>query len=627
MNLRGAAAARTLAVAAWLGPCLFCLWVYWYGLKAWFQQDDFAWLFLRQHVEDWGSFFHSMFAPMAQGSIRPWSERGFFMLFHWLFGMEALPYRIWVFATQFANIALLGSVARKLTGRWVAGVLAPILWIANPALGVPMSWTSAYNQILCAFFILAAFRLFLAYVETGRARYYWLQFGVFVLGFGANELNVVYPALAAAYAVLCSRKHVARTLPLVAVSVLYFVLHRAVAPVQPEGSPYRMHFDAALPATLLTYWQWVLGAGRFVELKPQPAWFVPAATAIFTLPMATYVAMRAARRDLTPLFCLAWFLIVLAPVLPLRRHVTDYYLVIPSIGLAILAAGGLAGLARRSNAGAAAACAVVFAYLYLALPVSRGVARWHFDRGRKVRTLALGVARAGEIHKGKTVLLTGVEDDIFWAGVYDRPFRLYGMAEVYLAPGAERSILPHPEIGPIDSYVLSPALARRALEREMAVVYAVENERLRNVTTHFRNVVMPQWRAETPRFVDAGQRLFDDLLGAGWYELETGQRWSGPKATLRIGGPRVSTERLLVTGFLPDVVLKDGPVPIRVIVEGRVLPFRDIPAAGAFAVEWTLPPETVGKEALELTVESGRPYRAAGDERPLGFVFGTFAVR
>ncbi|HBY62135.1 MAG TPA: hypothetical protein DEH78_20125, partial [Solibacterales bacterium] len=566
---------RGLAVAAWLGPCLLCLWIYWYGLKAWFQQDDFAWLFLRQHVEDWPSFLRSMFAPMAQGSIRPWSERGFFMLFHWAFGMEALPYRIWVFATQFANLALLGSIARRLTGSWVAGVLAPVLWVANPAFSVPMSWTSAYNQVLCAFFLLAAFRLFLAWVETGRARYYWLQFGVFVLGFGANEFNVVYPALAGAYTLLCSRRHFPRTVPLAAVSVLYFVVHRAVAPPQ-TATPYMMHFDGALPWTLLTYWHWALGAGRFVQIRPQAEWFAPAVTLGFSALLAGFAAWRAKRRDLTGVFCLVWFLGVLAPVLPLRDHVTDYYLVMPSIGLAILAAWGLASLARRSQATAALALGLTLAYLYLTIPVSRSVARWHFDRGRKVRTLSLGVARAAELHKGKTILLAGLEGDAFWAGVYDRPFRLYGVNDVYLVPGSERSIDQHPEIGPIDSYILSPDLARRALDRDLAVVYQAENERLRNVTSHFRNVVAPQWSAGTPRFVDAGQRMFDDLLGAGWYELETGQRWSGPKATLRVGGPRHAAERLWLAGFVADVQMAAGPLPIRVWVDGEALPFQSI---------------------------------------------------
>lgn len=73
------AAALWTAAAYWLIPPLFCLVLYKRGLTAWFQADDFAWLGLRLQVHDQGSLLHALFAPMAQGTIRPWSERAFFL--------------------------------------------------------------------------------------------------------------------------------------------------------------------------------------------------------------------------------------------------------------------------------------------------------------------------------------------------------------------------------------------------------------------------------------------------------------------------------------------------------------------------------------------------------------------
>src|SRR5882724_11164578 len=106
---------RAFPVAAyWLAPPLLCLAIYWRGLLAWFQADDFAWLALRLQVHDWRTLLHALFAPMAQGSIRPISERGFFLVFEWLFGVHALPFRICVFLTQCANMALLAAIARHL---------------------------------------------------------------------------------------------------------------------------------------------------------------------------------------------------------------------------------------------------------------------------------------------------------------------------------------------------------------------------------------------------------------------------------------------------------------------------------------------------------------------------------
>jgi len=88
---------RLSRTAYWLAPMVFCLALYWMGLKSWFAEDDFAWLNLRNHVVDFHSFLWAMFAPLAQGTIRPLSERGFFMLFTYFFHLHPLPYHIFVF--------------------------------------------------------------------------------------------------------------------------------------------------------------------------------------------------------------------------------------------------------------------------------------------------------------------------------------------------------------------------------------------------------------------------------------------------------------------------------------------------------------------------------------------------
>ena len=68
---------------------------------------------------------------MAQGTIRPWSERAFFLAFESIFGVNALPFRICVFLTQCANLTLLAAISRRLTGSLLAGFSAAILWLVN----------------------------------------------------------------------------------------------------------------------------------------------------------------------------------------------------------------------------------------------------------------------------------------------------------------------------------------------------------------------------------------------------------------------------------------------------------------------------------------------------------------
>ena len=199
----GSRSVRLASVAFWLVPPLLCLALYWRGFTAWFRADDFAWLGTGIYIQNFHDFLVAIFAPMAQGTIRPLSERAFFMAGFSLFGLDALPFKIVIFATQFANLALVASIGARLTGlRW-AGFFAAIFWVLNASGIEPLGWSCVYNQVLCGFFLLLAFHFLLRYVETGERRYNLYQWAAFLLGFGALELNVVYPAIAAAYTLLC----------------------------------------------------------------------------------------------------------------------------------------------------------------------------------------------------------------------------------------------------------------------------------------------------------------------------------------------------------------------------------------------------------------------------------------
>src|ERR1700734_511892 len=108
----------------WLLPIAFLFWLYSDGLKTWFMSDDFAWLGLLREVHASRSLLNALFAPEAQGTIRPWSERGFFLLFESLFGLDSLPFRICVFITMAADVTLVAWIARRITGYRAAGFFA-----------------------------------------------------------------------------------------------------------------------------------------------------------------------------------------------------------------------------------------------------------------------------------------------------------------------------------------------------------------------------------------------------------------------------------------------------------------------------------------------------------------------
>ena len=145
---------RAARFAYWLVPIAFCIALYWLGLRTWFQQDDFTWLNLRNHVTGFQSLLWALFAPLAQGTFRSFSDRAIFLLFSSLFRLHSAPYRLFVLLNQILNVVLIMLVARKLTKSELSGFLAPLFWLSNIALIIPMSWTSAYNEVQYPTFLL-----------------------------------------------------------------------------------------------------------------------------------------------------------------------------------------------------------------------------------------------------------------------------------------------------------------------------------------------------------------------------------------------------------------------------------------------------------------------------------------
>ena len=171
-----------------------------------------------------------------------------------------------------------------------------------------------------------------------------------------------------------------------------------------------------------------------------------------------------------------------------------------------------------------------------------------------------------------------------------------------------------------------PRCAR--LDRDELVVYAAGGERLRNITSAYAS--LPVWDDDPPpaRLVDAANPLMRYALGPTWYALEGYYRWMPKFATVRIGGPASKDEKLYLRGFCPEIETKQGPLDVRVAVDGAKLPPVQIaPGQILFDFDFPLPAELVGKPRIEVSVEAGRTIRLPGDGRDLSLAFGVFEVR
>jgi hypothetical protein len=400
------------------------------------------------------------------------------------------------------------------------------------------------------------------------------------------------------------------------------------APKQATG-PYALHLDGSILFTFWQYWRMALEPKDLQNLTGLPGWMGTAGFALFTAGLAGYLVWAVWRKRWVPIFFFAWFAITLGPVLPLRDHVSSYYLTLPVTGLAMLSASALTAAWRGPIASKAVGAALAAWFLLISATAARAGVHWWWARSREAETLVRGVIRARELHPGKAILLAGVNGQLFGSTVWDGAFRTMGVSNVYLTPETEAEIRSIPEMGDLSEFFMSRALIAPGLARNQLVVYQAGGPRLRNITSLYKLKAASFPPDEgSPRKIDVANPAVAHLLGPTWYENEGTHRWMGREATLQIGGPRSPGEKLRVSGYCPAAQSGAGPLEMTVSVDGKALaPVRITQRNSQFAFEFDLPRETVGKHTIEIGIAVNRTFRAPPEEREMGLAFGFFEVR
>jgi hypothetical protein len=381
------------------------------------------------------------------------------------------------------------------------------------------------------------------------------QWLAFLLGFGAQELMVMYPVIAAGYALCCSRKHFRGTLALFVPSILFTAWHLVYVPM-PTDVNYKMHFDAGLFSTAWNYWAMAVAASRPDLVDWRPLWLGLALTIAITVWLLVFALKKAREREWLPLMLLVWFFALLLPVLPFKNHFTEYYVISPSIALSILMALALVSI-WHTRGKLLRPAMVILAGLYLVVSVSDNyvVHDFYYRRSRSLHHLVDALIAERKKNPTPVVLLSGVDSDCFWSGFMDDPFRLIGINNVYLAPGSEGPIERHSEWGGISRFIISRQDALQALRQKRAEVYALDGRRLKRLTADYQQRLGKQYLAEHPNFVDAGDPLFAGRLGTTWYGEENGFRWMPKMASVHLSAPKTPQPVLYVTGYTPEAVV------------------------------------------------------------------------
>lgn len=597
--------------AAFLFPALVSLYLYRRSFRIWFLNDDFAWLGLRLGIHAPSDLWAALFAPMAQGTVRTLSERLFFLAFEQNFGLESLPMRLFAFATFAVAQVLLVVLVRRLTGSLSTGMLASILWSLNFGTTVAMSWLSSYNQVLVAALFLGATTAFIHSIDTSSGKWRAVAWACYVAGFGALETIVVLPAVLLVWALWFERKAVRAVLPMFVPAIAFSLAHLYLIPKDRTATAYKMHFDASLIESIGIYWNWLLASVRLLDFNPEFAWMVTVSTWVLSPALIAFVIWRTMRKDWLPLFSLVLTAALIAPMLPLRDHRTDYYLGSASMGFAILLA--LVPL-RIPKPAAVGAIALLSIYIVPSFILQQATFEWYLERTAPLRPLMRGLTHAATIHPGKLLVVDGVTDAVYYSSFSDDAMRLIPGAEVRLAPGSG------PKGNPFE---LPPASLRAALEKQTMLIYQFDGTILRDVTR--------QWEA-SPNMLDlsalppevlAGDPGFSKQFGPGWYDPEGTGRWMSQRGTVELGTPSPAAGILRVEAYAPKEM---QTFQLEVAIDGAVV-HKSQHAAGTVEFEVKLPPGATSKPAVKLEFRASKQVQVAGDNRSLSLLVSRIALR
>ncbi|HYV86902.1 MAG TPA: tetratricopeptide repeat protein [Patescibacteria group bacterium] len=316
--------------------------------------------------------FRSFFRPVVSLS---------YALDYAVWGLRPFGFHLTNLLVHFLCSLLVYVLARDATGHRLAATMAAALFAAHPAHVESVAWISGRTDLLCALFLLGAFLVERRRAEPEDARRWtrWVAMGLFALALLSKEMAATFPILVALDRLTRDgtwrarlRQAAVAGAPYVAVFVLYLGARHAV--LGQEGAPLFSLAPIAWCATAT----FVLA--RYATLMILPIGLDPhypyAALAGFSDPVVPFSlalilcagagAVAVARRSRGAAFALLWTGLTILPVLRFGSFgdvlLADRFLYIPSVGLALLLAQGLASVdasqvsaaARRVLAGAGA---------------------------------------------------------------------------------------------------------------------------------------------------------------------------------------------------------------------------------------------------------------------------------
>jgi hypothetical protein len=316
-----------------------------------FVGDTIHWFYVRHHsIRD---FVLSFFRLDGEGWYRPLTDCTVQSLLYPFFGLQVTPYRIVHYVLFMAVLFVVYKLAFAITHKRIAAALATVFFgihTTNAFITYDLLFTP---EVLYSLFYICAAIAYIRYRENRRTRFLAVSVACFAASLFSKEAAVTAPITLVALDVLLNRTRLKEAILSVkahaAVLAVYLLLVAGYLGVQrpafrslihrpgPEVA-YRFALDRTVlnNARLAAAWAFNLPRGWQLESPHMPprSFLILRIFRLLVLLLAAWLLLR--RESRSVLAGSAWFLITVAPGLPLFEHFLPYYLFLPVVGLSVI---------------------------------------------------------------------------------------------------------------------------------------------------------------------------------------------------------------------------------------------------------------------------------------------------
>jgi hypothetical protein len=488
----------------------------------------------------------------------------YFRIMSRLFGLDFRRYLLPLHLFHLLNVWLLWLVLRGLGASPFAAGTGALFFAFNMAV-FDVYWKPMYAfDLFCATFCLLSLLLWIK-------RRWVLSFLAFWLAYKSKELAVMLPAILACYELWFGQRRWRLLIPFFLVSLSFGL--QGIFQSHSLDNDYALRFTpGAIAATAKFY------AGE-----------------LFGIPLAGFalLGLPAIRRERRLWFGVALTVLFFVPLIFLPGRLFSAYWYVPLIGVAI-------ALSSFADARFGVVTAV---FLAAWLP-------WNYVNLRDYRSQKL--AEDAESREYVAQLRTSAPL------LQDIPTYLYhGMPPAFPpwgAAGALRYLLPGVNV---KMYSLDDPAANLLIESPaVATLVWVEAKRKLWIAVHY------------PQTPDTTYIMMNELTPAwqltdGWFGIEDGFRWAGPRATARLYRAARATQFEVVLNVDQPLLAALGHSDFSARLNGVPLGTARLAQPGIQTVRWPLPPGPPG--TIEAEFHADPPYHAPGnDPRTLGAAILSF---